>query len=64
MMKTHKQIANPALFHLSDLIITLRPWCLRTTETNAPTEKEAPTGLRTHLGGFFRGNTMLCGAVC
>lgn len=24
-----------------------------------PTEKEAPTGLRIHLGGFFRGRTML-----
>lgn len=28
------------------------------------TEKDAPMGRRIHLGGFFRGNTTLCGAVC
>lgn len=28
------------------------------------TENDAPTGRRIHLGGFFRGRTTLCGAVC
>lgn len=34
-----------------------QPWLLLT-------ENDAPTGRRIHLGGFFRGRTTLCGAVC
>lgn len=64
--KNPRHISNSIFFQLSYLITfsNVSPLYLWIIKTNPPTEKEAPTGLRIHLGGFLRGNTILCWAVC